>query len=163
MLLLALLLLLLSRFLLLHDKVADVAPLAEEALHLGRLPELRCVLFVRCNSRRGLARKLYRYRYIVMLINMLHHRMTCAELSNRTTVATLLGSTAATVAIAASPHYTTCHICRSAPPSVNELALTAERQAESLTGQQSTKSGLTLTLTLMLLLWENSRVGLRLA
>jgi hypothetical protein len=50
MLLLALLLLLLSRFLLLHDKVADVAPLAEEALHLGRLPELRCVLFVQATA-----------------------------------------------------------------------------------------------------------------
>jgi hypothetical protein len=56
-LLLALLLLLLLLFLVflvfcLHNEVADVAALAEEGLHLNRLPELRSVLFVRGRCRR---------------------------------------------------------------------------------------------------------------
>jgi hypothetical protein len=46
------------------------------------------------------------------------------------------------LAIAASPHHTSCHICRSALSTVDELGLTARRQKDSLTGQPSTKSGL---------------------
>jgi hypothetical protein len=69
---LLLLLLLLLCFLLLHDEVADVAPLMKEGPHLDRLPELRCVLVIRGSSRRGPARKLH----VVLLVNVLSHLYT---------------------------------------------------------------------------------------
>jgi hypothetical protein len=55
-----------------HNKVAYVAPLAEEALHLDGLPELRGVISVRGSRRRGPARQLN----AVLLVDMLTHLLT---------------------------------------------------------------------------------------
>jgi hypothetical protein len=44
------------------------------------------------------------------------------------------------LAVAASPHHNSCHVCRSAPHSVDKLALTVERPIDSVTGQLGTKS-----------------------